>query len=152
LTFASSRFGVLNPYCTSKPSTPRNKRFCDGSDQGKRILAQGATGENDFDGGPGQFGGDVHGIGDDGEVLEIAQGAGNRRGRGARVENQDLAFFHLRCSAFCDAQFFLAVELFFLPQGWIFERTFAGGERAAVSAMDQAVGVQDLEILANRNL
>ena len=45
-TFASSRFGVLNPYCVSKPSTPRNSR----SALSRRSVSSaiGPTSENQF--------------------------------------------------------------------------------------------------------
>ncbi len=60
--------------------------------------------------------------------------------------------FTSRGCAFRDAQFLLMVELFFLPQRRIFKRAFARRQSSSVGAMDQAMRVQDFEILANRNL
>ena len=44
------------------------------------------------------------------------------------------------------------MELFFLAERGIFERTVARGKGAAVSAVDPPVSVQDVEIFPNRNL
>ena len=44
------------------------------------------------------------------------------------------------------------MKFLLFPQGGIFERSFARGQRAAVRAMNQSVGMQGFEILANRNL
>src|SRR5579859_6486365 len=96
----------------------------DWSDQGKRILAQRAAGENDFDGGAGEFSRDVYGVGDDGDVLEIAQSAGDGGGRRAGIENQDLSFFYFLRRAIGNAQLFLMVKLFFFAQRGVFECAF----------------------------
>jgi len=44
------------------------------------------------------------------------------------------------------------VKLFFFAQCRIFERSFARWQSAPVCAVDESVGMQDFEILANRNL
>ena len=44
------------------------------------------------------------------------------------------------------------VEFFFFAQRGIFESAVARRERASMGAVHQAVGVEDFEILANRNL
>src|SRR5207245_8890587 len=72
--------------------------------------------------------------------------------RRARIVNSDLSFLLFRGGIVSDAHFFLTVKFFLLAQRGIFESTFPCGKRAAVGAMDQAVGVQDFEILANRDL
>src|SRR5450432_1020723 len=46
LTFDSNKFGVLKPYCTSKPSTPRNNRSA--FRWRKVSSAIGPTRENEF--------------------------------------------------------------------------------------------------------
>ena len=51
-----------------------------------------------------------------------------------------------------NAQLFLMVKFLFLSQSGIFERAFACRQGAAVGSMDQSVGMQFLEVLANRNL
>ena len=55
-----------------------------------------------------------------------------------------------RC--FGDAQLLLVVKLFFLPERWIFQRSFARGKSASVSSVHQAVRVQNLQIFPDRNL
>ena len=44
------------------------------------------------------------------------------------------------------------MELFFFAQGGIFERAVAGGQRAAVSAVQLALLMQNLEVLADGDL
>ena len=44
------------------------------------------------------------------------------------------------------------MEFLFFAQRGIFERPLARGECAAMRAVDETVGVEDLKILANRNL
>jgi len=73
-------------------------------------------------------------------------------GGGAGVENQNLAFFDFLDGGVGDAKFFLMVEFFFFAERGIFESAIARGERAAVRAVNEAVGVKDFEILANRDL
>lgn len=124
----------------------------DGADQRERILPQRSSGEDDFDGRPGKFGGDIHRVGDDREVLEIAQSPGDGGGGGAGVQDDDLTFFHFGRGVLSDPHFFLTVELFFFPEGGVFERALTRGEGSAVSAVHETVGVQDLKILTNRNL
>ncbi len=85
--------------------------FGDGADQRNRILAQSPSSENYFDGSSSQFGGDVEGVGNDGQILKAAQGARDRRSSGAGVENDDLTFLHHRSRAAGDAEFFPVVEL-----------------------------------------
>jgi len=63
-----------------------------------------------------------------------------------------VALLHHRSRAVGDAEFLLAVELFFLAERGIFERAVARGKDAAVSAVDHPVSVQDREIFPNRNL
>ena len=126
--------------------------FGDGPDQRKRILTQRASGEDDLDGCAGEFGGDIYRIRDDGEVLEMTQGAGDGGGSGAGIENHDLALAHFRRRALCNPHFFLAVKFFFLAERGVFKRALAGGESSSVCAMHETVRVQEFEILANRNL
>jgi hypothetical protein len=85
--------------------------FGDGADQRKRILSQSPSSENYFDGSSSQFGGDVEGVRNDGQILKAAQGARDRRSSGAGVEDDDLTFLHHRSRAAGDAEFFPAVEL-----------------------------------------
>jgi len=124
----------------------------DGADQRKRILPQRASGEDDFDGCAGKFGGDIHRVGDDGEVFEITQGACDGGGGGAGVQDYYLTFLHSGRGVLGDPHFFLTVKFFFFSERGVFERTLARGQSAAVSAVHQTVGMQDFEILANRNL
>jgi hypothetical protein len=44
------------------------------------------------------------------------------------------------------------MKLFLLTQCWIFQRTLPRGQRAAVGAMDESMGMQDFQILSDRNL
>jgi hypothetical protein len=44
------------------------------------------------------------------------------------------------------------VKLFFFSERGVFESALARGQGSAVSAVDETVGMQDFEILANRNL
>jgi len=123
-----------------------------GADQRERILTQCASGEDDLDGCAGKFCGNVHRVGDDREVLEIAQSPGDGGGGGAGVQDDDLTFFHFGCGGLGDPHFFLTVKFLFFSQRGVFECAFARGQGSAVSAVNQTVGMQDLEILANRNL
>jgi hypothetical protein len=116
------------------------------------FLRRVPPGENYFDGSSSQFGGDVKGVGNDGQMLKAAQGARDRRSSGAGVENDNLAFLHHRSRAVRDAEFFPAVEPFLLAERGIFDGAVARGNRAAVSAVDRPVSLQDIEILADRNL
>jgi hypothetical protein len=43
-------------------------------------------------------------------------------------------------------------QLLFFAKRWIFESPFARGESASVRAVDKTVRVQNLKVLANRNL
>ena len=83
----------------------------------KVSSAIGPTRENEFFrsvppvritsiGSPGQFGRDVHGIGDDRQILKIPQRARNRRRRCARVKNQYLSFLHFLDGAFSAMRIF----------------------------------------------
>ena len=124
----------------------------DGADQRERILPQRASGEDDLDGRSGKFGGDVDRVGDDREVLEITQGPGDGGGGGAGVQDDDLTFLHFGRGVLGDPHFFLTVQLLFFSKRGVFERTLARGQGPAVSAVHETVGMQDFEILANRNL
>ncbi len=124
----------------------------DRADQRERILTQRASGEDDLDGCAGEFGGDVHRVGDDRQVLEITQGPGDGRGRGAGVQDDDLTFFHFGRGVLGDPHLFLTVEFFFFSKRGVFERALARRQGSAVSAVHETVGMQDFEILANRNL
>jgi hypothetical protein len=64
----------------------------------------------------------------------------------------DLAFLHHRSRAVRDAEFFPALELFLLAERGIFDGAVARGKGAAVSAVNRPVSLQDIEILADRNL
>ena len=124
----------------------------DGADQGERILAEGASRKDDLDGCAGKFGGDIHRVGDDREVFEIAQSPGDGGGGGAGVQDYDLTLFHFGRGILGDPHFFLTVEFFLFAERGIFERALARGQSSAVSAVHETVGMQDFEILANRNL
>ena len=78
--------------------------------------------------------------------------AGDGGGRCAGIENQYLAFLYFFDGGVGDAQFLLMVKFFFFAQRGIFESSVARGKRATVSAVNEAVGMEDFEILANRNL
>jgi len=126
--------------------------FGERTDERKRIFAEDAAGEDDFDGTVGEFGGDVGGVGDDGETLEVTAGAGDRGRCGAGIEDDDLALADHANGGFGDAQFFFAVHLLLF-----FERAIAEGagfyrERAAVSAFEKALVVEGFEVFANGDL
>ena len=91
---------MLRPKWTSKPSTPRNRRS---ALRRRRILAQGSAGEDDLDGRARKFGRDIDGVGDDREVVEVAQTPGDGAGSCAGIENDDLTLLDLRGRAFGDA-------------------------------------------------
>jgi hypothetical protein len=49
-------------------------------------------------------------------------------------------------------QFFLAVQFLFFAQGGVFQRAFTGGQRPTVSAMYQAVGMENFQVFADCDL
>ncbi len=118
----------------------------------KGILAQSASGEDDLDGSAGKFGGNIHRVGNDREVFEVAQSSGDSGGGGSGVQDHDLTLFHFGRGGLGDPHFFLTVQFFFFAQRGIFERALARRQSSAMSAVDETVGVQDFKILANRNL
>jgi len=63
-----------------------------------------------------------------------------------------LTFLYLTCRGSRDPQLLLAMQLFFFPQGRIFQRAFPGWQCAAVSAMHHPVGMQDFQIFPDRDL
>src|SRR5207245_4824686 len=70
----------------------------------------------------------------------------------SRIENNDLSYLHFLGGILSDAHFFLTVKVFLLAQRGIFESPFPYGKCAAVRAVDEAVGMEDFEVLANRDL
>jgi len=124
----------------------------DGADQRKGILAQRASGEDDLDGSACKLGGNIHSIGNDREVLEVAQSPRHSGGGSSGVQDHDLTLFHFGRRGLCDPHFFLTMQFFLFAQRGIFERALTRGQSSAMSAVDETVGVQDFEVLANRNL
>ena len=68
---------------------------------------------------PESFGGNVHCVGNDRQMLQASQGARNSRGGGAGIKNHHLPFCHHACRGGGNLQLFFAVQLFFFPQAGI---------------------------------
>src|SRR5215468_7257274 len=69
---------------------------------------------------------DIHGVGNDREIVKVAKGTRNGCGGSAGIENHDLPFLHHACGRGRDLQLFLAVQLFFFTKRRILERPLAG--------------------------
>src|SRR5579863_2640902 len=126
--------------------------FRDRSHQREGILPQGTAGQNHLEGRTREFGGDIDGVRDDGQMLALAQSPCDRGGCGSGIKNDYLAFFHHASGGGANLRLFLPVQLFFLPQGRIFERAFSRWQGAAVGAVDSAMGLVNVQIFSNRDL
>lgn len=121
------------------------------SDERKGIFAQRAAGEDHFDAAVGQFCGDIGGVGDDGQIFEMAAAAGDGGGGGAGVEDDDLAGTNHVHGGGSDAKFLLAVQALFFVEGLILNGAGADGESAAVSALEHALSMEGFEVFADGN-
>jgi len=81
----------------------------DGADERKGILTQRASGKDDLDGSAGKFGSDIHRVGNDREVFEVAQSPRHSGGGGSGVQDYDLALFYFGRGGLGDPHLFLTV-------------------------------------------
>src|ERR1700691_3919141 len=126
--------------------------LCERPDQRKRILAQCASGEYDFNLRSRQFGRDVDRVCDHGQLRRVLQRPRNRGRGGSRIKQYRLTLFHQANCGMSNLRLLLAMKLLFFPEGWIEQCSTLHRQRAAMSELDDSLTVEKLQILPNRNL
>ena len=82
----------------------------------------------------------------------VAEGSSDGRSRSAGIKNHHLPFRHHARGGRGNLQLLLAVQLFLFSQRGVFQSAIACGQRSPMSAMDAALDVKNLQILADGDL
>src|SRR5215471_6635082 len=82
----------------------------------------------------------------------MPQGPRDLRRRRPRIQNDHLTLRHKACGCRSNAKFLLAVQFLFFVQSGVFQGSLASWQSAAMSAVNLAVDMENLQVLTNRDL